>query len=207
MNKYKDSINYFLSEPDEGLYDAMNKGFKKSNGDVVCFLNSDDVYSDNLVLKDVADSFVLKNSCFVYGDIDMVDSNNTVCRKWIAGKMHYLKYLGLKTLPHPAFFVSKHELLKLDTCFDYSYKIAADIKQQLILLHKNKINGSYINRSLVKMRIGGESTKNFSSFLKSWKESAQAYSEVFGGRGYYFALAKSVSKIKGIRKGLLFNQK
>ena len=137
----------------------------------------------------------------------MVDSNNAICRKWITGKMHYLKYLGLKTLPHPAFFVSKNELLKLDTSFDSSYEIAADIKQQLILLHKNKINGSYIDRSLVKMRIGGQSTKNFSSFLKSWKESARAYSEVFGGRGYYFAFAKSTSKIKGIRKGLFFKQK
>jgi glycosyltransferase involved in cell wall biosynthesis len=187
----------FFSESDDGIYDAMNKGFSHSSGDVVCFLNSDDFYIDDNVLLDVHAAFLNENLDFVYGDLLMVDSKGVVKRTWITGDdCSYL--LNGRQIPHPVLFVRRDVLLKIDPVFDSSYKIAADLKQQLIFVNKFHSTGFYIKRPLTVMRLGGASTRGFLSYAQGWIESRRAYNETFGSGGLLFTIRKTVSKLSGL---------
>lgn len=122
IEQYRDEISIYVSEPDSGLYDAMNKGLERANGEVFAFLNSDDYYTDN-VLKRVKGYFENSNA-------DMVSGNMYVCEKGINTKAVYNKskkenMFYQVVYPHPALF-SKRELYKKYGGFDTSYKIAAD---------------------------------------------------------------------------------
>jgi glycosyltransferase involved in cell wall biosynthesis len=187
----------FISEPDSGIYDAMNKGFSHSSGDIVCFLNSDDFYIDDNVLSDVYAAFLNENLDFVYGDLLMVDSNGIVKRRWITGS-DCSHLLNGRQIPHPVLFVKKDVLLKINPVFDSSYKIAADLKQQLIFVNKFHSTGFYIKRPLTVMRLGGRSTRDFLSYFQGWMESRRAYNEIFGSGGLLFTARKAASKLSGL---------
>lgn len=186
-----------ISESDDGIYDAMNKGFSLSTGDVICFLNSDDFYIDNNVLSDVHAAFSTGNPDFVYGDLLMVNSEGVVKRKWVTGDDCSI-FLNGRQIPHPVLFVKKDVLLKIDPVFDSSYKIAADLKQQLIFVNKFHSTGLYIKRPLSVMRLGGTSTRGFSSYFEGWIESRRAYNEIFGSGGLLFTIRKAISKLSGL---------
>lgn len=122
IEKYIDKISIYVSEPDHGLYDAMNKGLERASGEVFAFLNSDDYYADN-VLNKVKEYF--ENS-----DADMVSGNMYICKNGINIKAVYNKekkenMFFQVVYPHPALFAKK-ELYKKYGGFDTSYKIAAD---------------------------------------------------------------------------------
>lgn len=122
IEKYKDKIAIYISEPDHGLYDAMNKGLEKASGEVFAFLNSDDYYADN-VLKKV-------NEYFENSNADMVSGNMYICENGINSKAVYDKskkenMFFQVVYPHPALFAKK-ELYRKYGGFDTSYKIAAD---------------------------------------------------------------------------------
>jgi glycosyltransferase involved in cell wall biosynthesis len=197
VHSYRSENLKFISESDNGIYDAMNKGFSHSSGDVVCFLNSDDFYIDNNVLFDVYTAFLNENLDFVYGDLLMVDSTGVVKRTWITGDdCSYL--LNGRQIPHPVLFVKKDVLLKIDPVFDSSYKIAADLKQQLIFVNKFRSTGFYIKRPLAVMRLGGASTRDFLSYAQGWIESRRAYNDTFGSGGLLFTIHKTLSKLSGL---------
>lgn len=122
IGRYRDKISICISEPDSGLYDAMNKGLERASGEVFAFLNSDDYYADN-VLKRV-------NECFQNSDADMVSGNMFICKNGVTTKAVYNKskkenMFFQVVYPHPALF-AKRELYKKYGGFDTSYKIAAD---------------------------------------------------------------------------------
>lgn len=191
-----------VSEPDDGIYDAMNKGLKHSSGDVVCFLNSDDYYIDSNVLNDVFNVFSRSNVDFVYGDLQMVDAHGTVKRLWNTGVDCEISLKG-KQIPHPVFFVRSAVLRKLSPAFDPTYRIAADLKQQLILINKNKAVGKYLPRSLAVMCLGGASTASFNSYFTGWLESRRAYNDVFVSGGFLFVIQKVLSKIPSLFASLI----
>lgn len=184
----------FISEPDNGIYDAMNKGVSLASGDVIAFLNSDDFYIDYMVISDVANKF--SNNCiqYVYGDIDLISKSGNIIRRWISG-VECEKELKGKQIPHPALFILKETMLSLPVPFDSSYKISADLKQQLIIINKHKARGGYIPRVLVNMMVGGASTGSLSSYLLGWQESVKAYNDVFDSGGFKFTFKKVLSKI------------
>ena len=200
------SIVTIISEPDHGIYDAMNKGLAKSNGDVVAFLNSDDCYSDEYVLNEVAEKFESTGCDFVYGDLNMVDQTGRLVREWKTGLISENGLVGSQ-IPHPVFFVRRELLTKLSPPFDISYRIAADLKQQLIIVNKYKAIGTYLPRVIAVMRIGGESTASLSNYVMGWSESVRAYNEVFGSGGILFTAKKVLSKVSGLRKYLFQNSK
>ncbi len=172
----------------------MNKGVSLASGDIIAFLNSDDFYIDSKVISDVAEKFSNNSIQYVYGDIDFISKSGNIIRGWISGA-DCEKELNGKQIPHPAFFVLKDTILLLKPPFDSSYKISADLKQQLIIINKNRAKGAYIPRVLVNMMVGGASTGSLSSYLLGWQESVKAYNDVFGRGGFLFTLAKVISKL------------
>jgi glycosyltransferase involved in cell wall biosynthesis len=187
-----------VSEPDNGIYDAMNKGFRLASGDFVGFLNSDDWLADDNVLKDVSVLFEKRDIDFVFGDIEMFGQNGKLVRRWQADPQCAFRVHG-RQIPHPAFFVRASVLRGINGPFDSTYKISADLKQQLIIINKLRCTGYYVARTLVNMSMGGASTKNPFAYLKGWSESVRAYNEVFGRGGFLFTAQKVFSKISGLR--------
>lgn len=187
-----------VSASDKGIYDAMNQGFFASTGDIVAFLNSDDYYADVNVLADVLKSFGESNADFVYGNITMASLTGEVVREWCVGIISESGLIG-QQIPHPGLFIKRNTMNRLPLPFDPSYKISADLKQQLIVINKFKCKGQYLNRSLVIMETGGESTNSLNSYFLGWRESIRAYNEVFGSGGSWFVIRKVFSKLKGVR--------
>ena len=183
-----------ISKLDLGIYDAMNQGYEYSNGDVIAFLNSDDFYADDLVLEDVAKVFSNNAIDYVYGNVVMVNKFGEKIRVWDMNS-HLSTIANMKQIAHPALFIRRRCLDKLSPCFDTSYKISADLKQQLILIYKLGIVGAYIPRVLAVVRLGGESTRNINSYYLGWRESIKAYNEVFEGGGLISTIKKVLIKI------------
>lgn len=187
-----------LIQSDAGIYDAMNQGFFHSTGEIIAFLNSDDYYIDDHVLCEVADCFVKNNCDFVYADIRMVSLTGNVVREWRVGDISDGVLVG-QQIPHPGLFIRRSVFEKIGMPFDPNYKISADLKQQLIMINKLRLKGSYLNRTVVIMETGGESTSSFSSYYLGWKESVRAYNEIFDRGGLYFVIKKVFSKLNGLK--------
>lgn len=185
---------------DNGVYDAMNQGFQEASGRIVAFLNSDDYYLHDRVLATVRGVF-LETSCDIaFGDIRMIDEAGRIRRKW-RGRDLKPGTLGGMQLPHPAVFVRRGLLDRLNPPLDPSYNYAADLKQQLILVEKYGCKVTYIAKELTCMRLGGESTGSLRGVVSGWQESARAYREVHGKPGAIFALKKVAKKFEQLTPG------
>jgi len=189
----------FISESDNGIYDALNKGFNMSSGDVVGILHSDDVFYDNTVISRVMECFNTSDADYVYGNVKMVNSAGSVVRDWRPGKLTN-GMITKNQIPHPSLFIKSDLLNKIVPPFDASYKISADLKQQLIIANIIKAKGVYLEYPVVKMAVGGESTKSLYSHIYGWIESRRAWNEVHGSGGLFYVLLKVLSKIKHVRR-------
>ena len=156
VDKFKDSITTIISEPDKGIYDAMNKGVQNATGDIVGILNSDDIYADNKVVSRIVEAIGNKDS--IYADLVYVDRDNTdkVTRYWKSGK--YRKGIFKKGWmpPHPTFFIKKSCYDQYGT-YNLQLKSAADYELMLRMLHKHNISVAYLPEVITKMRVGGQS--------------------------------------------------
>lgn len=184
--------------PDSGLYDAMNRGFEHCRGEIVGFLNSDDYYAAPDVLQSVWQAFQETGCEMVYGDIALIDSADRVVRQWRCSPLRGRSLNG-QQLPHPSFFVRRDVLERMGKPFDPSYRISADLKQQLILIEKLGCRAQYVPRVLAIMRIGGVSTRNLGAHVRGWIECARAYREVHRRSGWLFVLRKVLVKLPQVR--------
>jgi len=176
IKSYKDKITTFISEPDKGIYDAMNKGLKLASGEIIATLNSDDLYIDNTIVSTVANSFI-KNKCeIVYGDLFYVkqDNTNSIVRKWNTKQFKQGSFKKGWHPPHPTFFVHKSIYLKYGY-FNLKYKLAADFELMLRFLEKHKTISFYIKKPLVKMRLGGATNKNLKNIFNQNIECYKAF--------------------------------
>lgn len=178
-----------IVQEDNGIYDAMNQGFSCASGEVICFLNSDDFFKYDTVLSEVAEVFEKENASIVYGDIDIVDRQGGLIRHWISGELENGR-LEARQLPHPAFFVRRNALAELGVPFDDNYRISADFKQQLQLINQMNKKAVYLAKTLVVMRAGGASNRNFRAIWTGWSECMRAYYEVTGRLGVWFVAGK-----------------
>lgn len=186
-----------ISEPDLGIYDAMNKGFNLSNGDVIAYLNSDDFYCNKFVLEKVASIFLkLESVDYVYGNVNFINEENLIVRRWITGNIH--DKIKDAQIPHMALFCKKSILEKLDQPFDTNYPICADQKQQIILINKFKAKGKYINETFTHLKVGGKSTENLNAYFNGWIEAYKIYNEVMGSGGLWYTWMKVYRKLKGL---------
>jgi glycosyltransferase len=199
VRQHGSQISRSISEPDRGIYDAMNKGLAMATGELVGFLNSDDRYADANVLSDVTAAYDSNECDFVYGDLHMIDRHGRLVRDWKTGNIPPAGLTGTQ-IPHPVLFVRRQLLNCIRPAFDPSYRISADLKQQLILINKMRAKGVYIGRPLVLMSIGGASTGDISGYLSGWRETARAYNEIFGRGGWWYTAKKVSSKVKSLRK-------
>lgn len=188
----------FVSEPDEGIYDALNKGLALATGDVVGVMHSDDFFSDNAVLADVADAFSDPNVDAVYGDLDYVDAVDPshIVRRWRAGSYLPRQLAWGWMPPHPTMFV-RRSLIERWGGYDTRYRIAADYDWMLRYLGHAKIQPRYLPRVLVKMRMGGASNQSLQKIArKSWEDWLIMRRNRIGSLGGVGSLVwKNVSKV------------
>jgi len=173
INQYKDHIAAFISEPDEGVYDAMNKGILHARGEVIGTLNADDFFATNDVLAAIANAFEQQNTDIVYGNLDYVKPNETITRKWRTKAYKRGMYNWGWMPPHPTFYCKKQLFEKLGF-YNTEYGTAADYELMLRFMHSNSFTAFYINKVLVKMQCGGLSNKNPVNRVKAWQNDLKA---------------------------------
>ena len=168
-------VSEIISEPDKGIYDALNKGIKNATGNVIVFLHADDIFAENTIIEKAANLFSEKQTDSIYGDLQYVAKENTdkIIRYWKSGDYTYSKLKKGWMPPHPTFFIKKEIYDKFDL-FDISFKIAADYDIILRFLGKHKISTAYLPEVMIKMRIGGESNKSIKNIILKMKEDVKA---------------------------------
>ena len=186
IDKYREKISLLISEKDEGIYHAINKGIRIASGEIISILNSDDMYMDLNVIRDVVQLFESTRPDAVYADLIYVDKENTdkVLRNWKAGTYREGMFRKGWMPPHPTLFVRK-DVYNRFGLFDLQFISAADYEIMLRFIHKHKINIVYLRRTTVKMRMGGMSNISFKNRLRANREDRLAW------------------KINGLKPGLL----
>lgn len=165
-----------LCEPDNGIYDAMNKGVKMSTGDIIGILNSDDFYPDAQVIEKVVKAFDSGDYDAVYGDLVYVDPNQVkrVLREWIAGVYNKKLFYNGWMPPHPTFFVKK-EVYEKHGLFNLSFKSSSDYELLLRFMLLKEIKVKYLPDVLVHMRAGGNSNKSIKNRIIAHLEDRRAW--------------------------------
>ena len=170
-----DHISKIISEPDKGIYDAINKGIKNSTGEVIGFLNSDDTFYDENSLKLIADAFDKNTDC-VFGDLIYTDKNEKVKRVWNGSAFKKGAFKKGWMPAHPTFYCRRSVYEKLGL-YDDSFKIAGDFELMLRFLEKYNIRSKYIPHTLVNMKVGGASNNGLKSKLDILKEEFRAFNQ------------------------------
>lgn len=178
IQTYKDRISKFISEPDEGIYDAMNKGVLAATGDIVGILNADDFYIDSDVISSVVEVFKKEDVDSVFADLVYVhpDDLEKVVRYYSSKQFHPGKFTYGWMPAHPTFFV-KREIYQRYGLFKTDYKIAADYELLMRFLYTYRISYYYLDKVLIKMRTGGISTRSLKSNWTLNKEIVRACHE------------------------------
>ena len=185
-----------LSEPDKGIYDALNKGVQLATGEVIGFVHSDDILADNQIVSTLANLFEKENLDGVYGDLQYVDKNNIgkIIRYWKSTNFNS-SLLKKGWMPaHPTLFL-KRGVYKKHGDFDLSFKIAADYDFMLRVLKDQSLKFSYIPEVITKMRVGGASNRSLKNIIQKTKEDYRAIRSNNIG-DWFSILIKNTSKIK-----------
>jgi len=164
-----------VSEPDNGIYDAYNKGLRLATGEVIGFINSDDFYCSDNIIAQVAEAFADPELEAVYADLVYVDQANTskVLRHW-RGRNLTDRLLRRGFVPaHPTLFLRRSAYDKVGD-YNLSYRLAADHEFMLRLLYKHKVKARYIPRIWVRMRVGGATGQSLANIKKQNQEIREA---------------------------------
>lgn len=166
----------YVSEPDKGIYDAMNKGIAMATGDVVGLLNSDDFFTCDDVVSRIAATFEAADVDAVYGDIHYVHEGDLKkCTRYYSSKLFHRRWLRFGFMPaHPSFYCHKRVYDQYGG-FDLSFKIAADFDCVLRFIFVHRIKTKYIPMDFVTMRTGGASTSGISSHKQILRDHQRAF--------------------------------
>ncbi|MCX6122122.1 MAG: glycosyltransferase family 2 protein [Ignavibacteriales bacterium] len=168
LRKYNGNISQWISEPDNGVYYAMNKGVKMATGDIIGFLNADDYYADNGVIQHIVDEINLNKVDSCYGDVVYVKRNDLmkVTRYWKSISCNVDNFKKGWFPPHPTFFVKKNIYDRLGV-FNTDYKFSSDVELMIRFLCKHSVSTCYIPDVLIKMRDSGKSNKSLINIARS----------------------------------------
>ena len=181
----KDRITNLISEPDNGIYDAMNKGIRAATGDIIGFLNSDDVFAHNNVLAQIANALSDPSVKCCYGDLVYVSQNNMnhIVRYWKSRE--YKKGLFRRGwMPaHPTFY-AKREIYEKYGLFDLRFRQAADFELLLRFMETQEATSKYIPEIMIRMRLGGVSNASMKNVYRQNVEVSSALKK----HGYHVGL-------------------
>jgi glycosyltransferase involved in cell wall biosynthesis len=193
------------SEPDDGIYDAMNKGLKRASGEVIGFLNSDDFFADNNVLNKIATAFEDESVEACYADLVYVTPDNSrVVRHWKSKNFIKGDFAKGWCPAHPTFYVRRSALERWGL-FDQSFKLAADAEFMMRYLEKGEVKSVYIPNVLVRMRLGGATNQSWENIIKQNKEiflALQKNNIPFSFFGFW--ILKITSRIRQYLSGRFF---
>ncbi len=193
----KQKIDILVSEEDEGIYDAMNKGILASSGDIIGILNSDDFYADQNILTQVAEIFEKSKCDCLYGDLVYVSRGDSskVVRYWQSGDFNSKNLDNGWMLPHPTFFV-RREVYEKYGLYRLDLNSAADYEMTLRLLYHNSLKVVYLNKILVKMRVGGMSNRNLFNRLRANNQDSLSWTINNLKKPFFLRVKKPLKKIK-----------
>lgn len=193
IGEYQNSIARIISEPDQGLYDAMNKGIQAASGNIIGILNSDDIYENTNVISDIAAHFAAHpHSDLIFGDVVFVkpDQLDTVTRHYDAQHFKAWKLRFGWMPPHPATFIRKTAYQQIGL-YSLDYKISADYEMFVRMLLVKRLTYTRINKVLVRMRAGGISSSGIRSNIRLNAEIVKACRT----NGVYTNIALVLTKI------------
>jgi glycosyltransferase involved in cell wall biosynthesis len=194
IKSYSNHISKIVSEPDHGMYDAINKGIKLATGDIIGLVHSDDMLYSSETISHIAKCFEATGADLVYGNGLFVDYNDTtkVVRNWISGKYSKTK-MKFGWLPlHPTVYIKRKCIEQLGL-YDENYKIAADSDFLIRYLYENNLKVHYLNEYIIKMRMGGLSTDR-KKMKQKWNEDLRLYRN-HGFLPHFTLACKIVSKV------------
>jgi glycosyltransferase len=188
-------VTRVISEPDEGIYDALNKGIEAATGDVIGFLHSDDLFAYSGAVKDIVTQLESSDCDAIYGDLQYVskDETDNVIRLWKSGVYFKEKLKNGWMPPHPTFYM-KRNLYEKFGLFDLSFKISADYDSLLRYLWTYDVKMTYLPKVVMKMRVGGASNRSLKNIIIKTQEDITVLKKhnIFWPRAL---LIKNVSKI------------
>ncbi len=192
-------ISKIISETDEGIYYALNKGITNATGKIIGFLHADDFFSDNTIIKKIANAFTSKKIDVLYGDLQYVSGENTskIIRNWKSSDFDFSLLKKGWMPPHPTFFAQKG-LYENFGNFNTNYTISADYDLMLRFLTK-KINTYYLPEIITKMRLGGISNRNIKTIIRKSTEDYKIIKRNKIG-GFFTLLNKNTSKLSQFLK-------
>lgn len=197
IQQYRNRIQIFVSETDEGLYHALNKGIAQANGEVIGILNADDFFASQDVISLVSNCFHEKRCEAVYGNLDMFKRNRSgkVLRRW-RSKQHQPLDLKLGWMPaHPTFYIKRSVLLQYDA-YRPQFGVSADYELILRLLYRHRIHAIFLCQTLVHMRSGGISNGSPAKLLNTFINDYRALKENEIPSPLLAAVIKKIRKIK-----------
>ena len=196
ISGFKDKIAIYKSEPDKGMYDALNKGLALATGDVIGVLHSDDIFAHNQVIERIAEKLASSGADVLYGDLTYVDARDPekIIRYWKSCGFEPRMLRKGWMPPHPTLFI-KRELVLKTGFFDLSFKIAADYDYMLRVLQTPGITLAYLDEIITKMRVGGKSNRSFSNIVRKSYEDYKILKKNKTG-GLLSLLLKNTSKVK-----------
>lgn len=175
IREYADHISIIISEPDHGMYEAINKGIRVATGEIIGLLHSDDFFYDNGVIGRIVERMKRTHADFLYGDGLFVNPDNTnkVVRNWIGGGYRLWKVRHGWLPLHPTCYIRRDVMMRLGL-YNESYKIAADSDLLVRYLLTGGLTVTYLNEYVVRMRMGGLSTDS-AKRKKMWEEDIRVY--------------------------------
>lgn len=194
VRSFGNKISKFISEPDQGIYDAINKGISLASGDIIGILNSDDVFYNNTVIEKVAKVFKSQNPDAIYGDVQFVDDKGSVARYYSSKRFSPRKFRYGFMPAHPSFY-AKRELFEKFGYYKTDYEIAADYELLIRFLYVHKIKTRYLEMPFVSMLKGGISNKSIKSNIVLNREILRACKENGISTNYLFIYSKYFRKV------------
>lgn len=166
VNQYKSHLGPILSEPDKGIYFAMNKGIKLASGDIIGFINADDILANNSVLRNVAQTLTDKDMDACYANLVYVKTDNMdkIIRFWMSSPFIQELFSTGWSPPHPTFYVKK-KIYEQYGYFDLNYKMGNDVELMMRFLERYRISSQYVPEVWVKMRLGGVSNQSIKNII------------------------------------------
>lgn len=196
LEGHRDRLSVLVSEPDGGLYEAMNKGMALAKGDYVGFLNSDDVFADDQALAHIAEALAPGDVDACYGDLVYVDdADPSRVVRWWRSQPYVPGLVAKGWMPaHPTFYV-RRDILQAEGGFDTRYRLQSDYDLMLRLFERRGIRSRYIPAILVRMRMGGATNRSVANVVRGNLEAWHAWRRWGFGWSPWFIVRKVASRL------------